>query len=112
MDVEIIVPVAAMAMTFAVFYFFITSRHKERIKLIESGADPAMFYNGAHKKGQAIKFGMLLIGVGVGIFLGNLLGAVLPVEEEVTIPSFIMICAGGGLLLGNKIANDLEKKDS
>jgi hypothetical protein len=54
---------------------------------------------------------MLLIGVGVGIFLGNLLGAVLPIDEEVTIPSLIMICAGGGLLLGNKIANDIEKKE-
>ena len=112
MDVEIIVPVAAMAMTFAVFYFFITSRHRERIKLIESGADPSLFYNPAQKRNAAIKFGMLLIGIGVGIFLGNLLGAILPIDEEVTIPSLIMICAGGGLLLGNKIANDLDKKDN
>ena len=36
----------------------------------------------------------------------------LPIEEEVTIPSLIMICAGGGLLLGNKIASNLDDKDS
>ncbi|MCT4625138.1 MAG: hypothetical protein N4A46_16050 [Schleiferiaceae bacterium] len=111
MDVEILIPFAGMALTFGVFYFFITSRHKERMKLIESGADPSLFYNSAGKRNSAIKFGMLLIGVGVGVFMGNLLESVTPLDEDVTYPSMIMIFAGLGLLAGNKIAMDMENKE-
>lgn len=32
-------------------------------------------------------------------------------QEEVTIPSVIVVCSGGGLLLGNKSTDDLDKKD-
>ena len=111
MDPEIFIPIFAMTMVFGIFYFFITTRHKERMKLIESGADASMFYNSVQKRGAAIKIGMLLIGIGFGIFIGNLLASLTVLDEEVTIPSMIMICAGAGLLIGNKIVNDMDKKE-
>ena len=37
---SILVPLGSFALTFGIIYFVLTTRHKERIKLIESGADP------------------------------------------------------------------------
>ena len=110
MLVEILVPISGMALTFGVVYFFFITRHKERIKLIESGADASLFQTKS-KAGLAIKFAMLLIGVGIGIFIGNVLAQFTVISEDVAIPSMIMIFAGAGLLLGNKIARDQEEKE-
>ncbi len=110
MLVEIVVPIAIFALTFGIVYVFVSTRHKERMKLIESGADPALFQSKS-KTGIAIKFGLLMIGVGIGIFIGNVLAQFTAISEDVAIPSMILIFAGSGLLLGNKIAREQEEKE-
>ena len=110
MLVEILIPIASFALTFGIVFIFISTRHKERMKLIESGADPALFQTKS-KAGLAIKFALLLIGIGIGIFIGNVLAQFTAISEEVAIPSMILIFAGSGLLLGNKLAKDQEEKD-
>ena len=104
------VPLAFFALTFGIVYFAITTRHKERIKLIESGADPEMFKSPT-RKGRAIRIGFLLIGVGVGLFVGNIIGTLTVIKAGIAIPSMILLFGGALLLVGNKMANDVEDKD-
>lgn len=106
--VEILVPLGGMALTFGIVYFAITTNHKERIRLIESGADPELFYSRGRKKGSAIKFGALLIGVGLGILFGNILGNLGLLESKVAVPALILIFGGAGLLIGNHFASKMQ----
>ncbi len=100
---DILIPLAFFALTFGIVYFAVTTRHRERMKMIENGIDPSLFYNKGNKKGMAIKAGGLLVGIGLGLFLGSLLGEAL--NNEIAIPGMILICGGSGLLIANHFAN-------
>ncbi|WP_308425686.1 DUF6249 domain-containing protein [Dyadobacter beijingensis] len=50
------------------------TRHRERIALIEKGADASIFTAKNGKFYPTLKFGMLFVGIALGILLGNWLG--------------------------------------
>ncbi len=96
--------IAFFAMIFGIMYLFYTTRNKERMALIEKGADASLFNTGKthipwFNWGKfALKTGMLLIGVGLGIIAGALLDMadVFPDTES---GYFSMIFIFGGLAL-------------
>ena len=63
------------------------------------------------KRVHLIRTSSAVIGVGLGLFLGNLLAGTGVIDEEVAIPSLILICGGGGLLLGNYYANKIADEN-
>jgi len=109
--VAILVPLGGMALTFGIIYFVVTTRHRERMRLIESGADPKLFYDKKQRMGAALKFGALLIGIGVGVVLGNLLDNAAVLDEDVAYPAMVLIFGGTGLIVGNHFAKKMEDKD-
>lgn len=106
---EILVPLSFFALTFGIVYFAVTTRHKERMKMIESGVDPSLFYNNNGKKGMAIKAGGLLVGIGLGLFLGSVIAEAL--DNDIAIPGMILICGGTGLLIANYFAGKKEAEE-
>lgn len=44
MAVEILIPLIVFSTIFGVLYTFLTTRNKERLAMIEKGADPSVFY--------------------------------------------------------------------
>ncbi len=65
---EVLVPITLFISTFAVIFGLRYMSNKERMAMIEKGLDPGM------RKSQAqpyavLKWGLLLIGAGVGLFL-------------------------------------------
>jgi len=96
--IGLLVPLGAFAMVFGVVYMIVTARNRERLALIERGADPRLFES--VKKGNSnriIKWGVLLFGVGLGIVVAEIL-----VKNEVMSEDsayFAMISIFGGLAL-------------
>ena len=97
---------------FAIIYVWISSRNKERMALIEKGADASLF---ATKKKNltniTLKFGMLATGVGLGILMGALLVEYTRLIEPVAYFSMIFIFGGTGLIINallekNQTTND------
>ena len=99
MGVEIIVPVALFATIFGIVYVVISARNKERISLIEKGADAEIFHAKTRTYGKyvSLQFGLLVIGIAIGILLGAVLEEV-GLEEEPAYFSMIMLFGGLGLL--------------
>ena len=95
--VEILVPIALFAMIFGIVYVVSSSHHKQTMALIEKGADPALFRK-QFSKHTILKYGLLFIGVGVGILLGNVLESMLGVPEETAYFSMILLFGGLGLI--------------
>lgn len=99
---------------FGVIYLFITARHKERLSLIEKGADASIFYSSNKKKTAPVwkililNTSLLLIGVGVGIFLAGVLHNNFNVDAEVAFPGTIFTLAGIGLFVGFTLSKNLD----
>ncbi len=96
---EILIPISFFATIFGVFYMHYTTRHKERIALIEKGTDASVFYPNEKVKSKfySLQFGILAICIGVGILLGNLLHN-WGLKQEIAYNSMIFLMGGVGLV--------------
>jgi hypothetical protein len=113
MAVDIIVPVVAMLSTFGtifgIIYVSIMTRNKERLALIEKGLDATIF-EFQPKKYQVLKWALLFIGFGLGVFLGALLASSGIIDEEPAYFGMIFLFGGIGLLVAHIIEKREEKK--
>ncbi len=105
---EILIPIAFFASIIVVVYLLL--RRKERISLIEKGQSATIFETRKNVP-QALKWGMLLIGIGVGIFIGRILALYTAMGEEESFFSMVFLCGGISLVLFHFIARNMEKKD-
>jgi len=111
MAVAIVVPLAVFAMIFGIVYVIVTARNRERMSLIEKGADPKLFESVKRtSKGGILKWGLLLIGIGLGIFAAALLVSS-GFEEGAAYPAMICLFGGTGLLISYKMEQKAEKTD-
>ena len=110
----IIVFLALFGTVFGIAYVFLTTRNRERLALIEKGVEASLF-NSKGSKFSIAKFilnlALLFMGIGAGIFLGDLLADSMDMKEEVTIPSMLFVFGGLGLVAGFFITRSLEKKE-
>ncbi|HHL52832.1 MAG TPA: hypothetical protein ENJ39_05600 [Flammeovirgaceae bacterium] len=95
----------------AIVYILVSSRHKERLALIEKGMDAGKLKASGGCRFCSLKIALLAIGIGIGILLGNLLD-INGLDEDVAYPAMIFIMGGIGLLSGYLIANRHARKNT
>ena len=114
MFVAILVPMTCFAMIFGIVYVIVTARNRERLSLIEKGADPKLFESVKRSStGGILKWGLLLVGIGLGIFFATLLVQA-GMEDGPTYPAMICIFGGTGLLIAHKMdqkSNNLKNNE-
>ena len=97
--------IAFFATVFGIYYVSVTTRNKERMALIDKGADASLFNTG--KEDQALfnwnkltlKIGMLLMGVGFGIIAGAILESMQVMENGADYTSMIFVFGGLSLVV-------------
>jgi hypothetical protein len=103
MNEDIVVPIALFATAFGILYVFFTARNKERLALIEKGASASLFNtgrtSGRTNQANTLKFGMFLMGIALGLFLGNIIAETTRLKEEVAYFSMTLLCGGISLIL-------------
>jgi hypothetical protein len=99
------------AVVFGVTYVYYTTRNRERMAMIEKNADPSILKSGSNGSFKlfAIKFGMLLMGIGLGILFGSILEATTVLKEEVAYFSMIFLFGGAGLFTSYFVGRKLQK---
>jgi len=111
---EVIIPIVFFGVVFGIFYLFISARNKERLALIEKGADASIFYNRNGKvtpmwKVIIINLAFLLMGIGLGTLIAEGFTQGFGMDEDVAFPGVIFFMAGLGLFAGfyvtKKLAN-------
>lgn len=110
----IIIPVIFGAI-FGVFYLYFSTRNKERLALIEKGADASIFVRGkTHTvpiwKVFIINLALLLMGVGLGIFIASILENLTTLDEGSLYTGTIFLMAGIGLFIGFHMTKNLDKE--
>jgi hypothetical protein len=107
---EVLIPIASFALVFGMFYLYLTTRHKQRLALIEKGADASIFgmgSNGKSGKYWTMRTGLFFVGIGAGVLMGNVL-ANAGLLDPVAYISMIFIFGGLGLLLFHIIFRNLN----
>ena len=108
--------ISFFAVIFGIFYLFYSTRNKERLALIEKGADAKIFMQGEKKKSTltgrmiVLNFSLLLMGIGLGVFLALLLTTYTRLDEEAVYPAMIFFVGGLGLFSGFFLTKKLEKE--
>lgn len=104
MDAEILIPISMFAAIFGIVYLYFSTRNKERLALIEKGADASIFNigkrSGSSWKVVVLNIAFLLMGIGLGIFIANILDTYTGLNEDAVYPSMIFLMAGVGLYVG------------
>jgi len=109
---EILIPLMVFSCIFGVVYLFVTSRHRERMALIEKGADASIFHTG-NAPGKIRRFIVLniaLTAMGVGLGIGAGLAMYESTGNEAVYPACIFFMAGAGLLASYMLNARLDKK--
>ncbi|GEP94701.1 DUF6249 domain-containing protein [Chitinophaga cymbidii] len=91
--------VSLSLVVFGISYYYFTTRHKERMAIIEKGLPPDFFKGSANYLPVILTLGIVSIAIAAGVAAGALLGPWLPVEKAVTITSSAFLFMGLGLLL-------------
>ncbi|MBV7270543.1 DUF6249 domain-containing protein [Winogradskyella luteola] len=104
MDAEFLIPISLFAAIFGMVYLYFSTRNKERLALIEKGADASIFNIGKRAgsswKVIVLNLAFLLMGIGLGVFIANILDTYTGLDEEAVYPAMIFFMAGVGLYIG------------
>ena len=114
MGSEIVIIPIDFGVVFGIFYLFISARNKERLALIEKGADASIFYSQNKRvtpmwKVIVVNFALLLMGIGLGIFIAGILSQTLGVDDDIAYPGTIFLMAGIGLFTGFYLTKKLNE---
>ena len=103
----IFVPVSFFLAIFAIMYVYYTTRTKERLALVEKGADASIFKTEGSKY-TLLKWGIVLIALAVGVITGFALSNV--INEVAAFFTMILFFGGVGLIVAYWIVGALQKK--
>lgn len=101
---------------FAIAYLYFTTRNKERMALIENGADASIFVKGKREHAAPIwkililNVALLLMGIGIGVFIATLIDHYTTLDEDAIYPAVIFTMAGVGLFIGFNMTKNLDKE--
>ncbi|HMC01483.1 MAG TPA: DUF6249 domain-containing protein [Flavobacteriaceae bacterium] len=113
MHSELIIVPLMFAAIFGIFYLYLSTRNKERLALIEKGADASIFMRGKQRtapiwKVIILNLSLLLIGIGIGTFIALLLDNYTTLDDDGIYPATIFTMAGIGLFVGFNITKKLD----
>lgn len=105
MGSELIIVPIIFGVIFGIFYLHYSTRNKERLALIEKGADASIFARGKQHaapiwKVLILNVAFLFMGIGLGVLIASILEAYTTLEEDALYPAVIFIMAGVGLYTG------------
>jgi predicted tellurium resistance membrane protein TerC len=93
---EELIPISVFAMIVAIVYLNV--RKKERMALLQYGKDASVFRTVKHRD-PSLKYGLLLIFLGVALLIANFLVESGTMREEPAYFSLLSLAAGISLLL-------------
>lgn len=96
---NVLVPIIAMittfGTTFGLVFYYLHTRHKQRLVMLEKGVDPKTFFpKPMANKYASLKWSLLLIGVAIGLFFASIIDKKTDLAEGA---QFAMVLLFGGL---------------
>ncbi|GAB4026967.1 DUF6249 domain-containing protein [Spirosoma gilvum] len=106
---HILITLGGFASVFGIVYVFLMTRSRERMAMIERGVDASIF-SGNNSISPTLKFGMLFVGIAIGMIIGNVLYEYYGVGRITSFLSMVFLFGGLSLILNFLIEQRLAKK--
>ncbi|MFY9242830.1 MAG: DUF6249 domain-containing protein [Polaribacter sp.] len=113
---EIAVLIVIFGTLFGIIYLYFSTRNKERMALIEKGADASIFVKGNQKNAAPfwkviiLNLSLLLMGIGLGVFMALILDTYTNLDSDAVYPATIFFMAGVGLFVGFNLTKKLDNE--
>ncbi|HMG10818.1 MAG TPA: DUF6249 domain-containing protein [Mucilaginibacter sp.] len=101
--------ISVSLVVFGICYYYFTTRHKERMAIIEKGLPPDFFRGLNNYLPLVLTLGMICIGVAIGITLGCFLWELLPLEPVFTIAASVFLFSGISMVISYFIVKRISK---
>jgi hypothetical protein len=117
---EILIPITLFMMIGVIVWVSVTTRHKERMTLIEKGLNPSEYEGLKAFKAQglfsnpmaSLKWGMVMVSLGLGLLVGFIISyAMIEEDKGFIIFSCLFIFGGAGLILYYLVAAGKAKSE-
>ncbi len=114
MDQGLLVPLTFFTATAIILWKFFDSRHRERKAIIDKGLNPSDYMElykhqaFAANPLSSLKWGLLAMFVGAGVFIGLILREWYHIDEAI-FPSLVLIMGGMGLIVYYLLASKKMK---
>jgi hypothetical protein len=112
MNEEILIPISLFLALFGIAYLYLSTRNRERLALIEKGADASIFMgrnrSTASSKIILLNLALLLMGIGIGVFIALILATYTSLDKDALYPATIFTMAGVALFKGFTITKNLD----
>ena len=104
MGTEVIIVPIMFGIIFGIFYLHYSTRNKERLALIEKGADASIFNLGKRAgsswKVIVLNLAFLMMGIGLGVLLASILVEYSTLDSDSVYTALIFTMPGIGLYVG------------
>lgn len=108
---EILIPITFFGALFGIVFVIATARNRERMAMIEKGVNPKDFMTQRKVSVYGIlKWALLLVGIGLGLFLGSLLDTYTAVPETPAYFATALFFGGIGLAVAFLISKKGERE--
>jgi hypothetical protein len=113
---EIAVLIIVFGTIFGIAFLYFSTRNKERMALIEKGADASIFVKNRPKnaapfwKVLILNLSLLSMGIGTGVFLSLILETYTGLDSDAIYPAMIFLMAGVGLFAGFNLTRKLDNE--
>ena len=105
-NAEVLIPIFISLGFFAMVFGIVYMQKRENLAMVEKGMDPKKYRPKAY---TSLKYGLLLVGAGIGLALAYFITQYLLHDDEDPALWFAFIAIGGGLGLINSYK--IEKKE-
>ena len=106
---DVLIPLVVFAALFGIIFVIVSARNRERMAMIEKGVSPKDFMTNKKPSVYGIlKWAMLLVGIGLGLFLGSLLETYTEIPEEPAYFACALFFGGLGLAIAFFITKNAD----
>ena len=106
---DFLVSLAAFATIFGIIYIFVITRYRERMSMLEKGVNPSTFTQKDGFASNTLKFGMLSVGIALGILAAQALYKNELIERAPAFFSMTFLFGGLSLILNFIIDRKLKR---
>lgn len=107
----ILIPIISTIGLFTMIIFLRKYENQERMAMIERGITPGSVRKPKINPSGTLRFGLLAVGAGIGLLIGNFLERSLGMTEEIAYFSMVLIFGGAGLLISYIIQLKQDEKE-